>query len=616
MRWMGITILAMLLMLASCGGGADTVLQPAAYSLLEDTQHEQVSLRQTGSALELELRPGSRGVFLELDPGFDARYATEHWQDAEETLHLMACDRGRLQLGVVPLPAYAGETVRLRIERGSVDRTASQPPLGNANRVSDLQATDLGDGTVRLEWTQVNTGDYNHDGLVSVSDITPLGQNFARSGPWQPSEPEFWVDGDRNGVINISDITPIAVNFSHQISGYNIYRVGGSNPPADGLLQSVPDSAATKPNKLPRRYSVLVNCPPDGTFTVRPVDNLGEEGVESDPFFLSSLPAVQLNLDITGQMLYDQQSGLPSAFSNDTVILRIIDDIEEVNGVEIGGISPLAEGQFAVSGLPREQALFLQIAYQPVVDLSSGAPKSVSLKSGSSLRGVSEIPEGAEVTSIPFRLPAGDEPITLDTLISLGTANPDGGFFVELEDSQSIPGDNPATPAVEDGYTIVRDLQLDHLNGLLSGDSDGNGSFEMEPRLVDMDRDCLSPKRGEQVLDDDDEYENREELEIEGTVTGFDQSNGIIFLTDAEIEIGDMEFDLPSDVIVYITEFTYFEERLRDDPDIDDRYPIDPDAILAGDILKIDLYALEDSAELLPTKYWVEKVQRFIDLRD
>ncbi|MCB1216675.1 hypothetical protein KDL44_04745 [bacterium] len=608
---MGITLLAILL-LASCTAG-NSGLTPDGLDgvrLLEGTSPDNVRLSSSGSELLLELLPGRSGAFVEITPPFEARFFEEQWTADNGTVHLVQPVGSRLQIGVAPTREYSGQPVSLRLSRGSVDRSPSSPPQGNINKVQDLTVADLGAGNVLMQWTELNWADYDHNGEVGISDITPLAVYLGQSGTWLPSEPQYWVDGDGNGLITLADITPIAVNFQNSVKGYNTYRVAGSTPPAYGLLQFAPASEAQVNQGLPRTYSVTVSSPPDGTFTVRPVDFGDLEGIESVAAVLSSAPNLEVNLDITGQMLYDQSTGLPSTFTNDTVILRIIDDLKEVDAIEFGTVTPLANGQFSVSGLPQGQSLFLQVAYEPTVDLGTGGAKAPARAGSALYRRVSEIPEGAEVTTIPLRLPVGDDPVVLDTAIDLGMVNPAGGFFVNLDDTQNIPGDNPATPAVENGYTVQRDLRLNYVDNLLSGDTNADLSFVDEPELRDSDRDCLSAKREEQVLDDDDEYENRPELEIEGTVTGFDQLNGLIFLTNAIIEVGEVEKPLPNDVVVYFTEFTPFEFRDKIN-DIEGK--LNPDEILAGDLLKIDLYALEDSGDILPTKYWVEHVRKVID---
>ena len=74
--------------------------------------------------------------------------------------------------------------------------------------------------------------------------------------------------------------------------------------------------------------------------------------------------------------------------------------------------------------------------------------------------------------------------------------------------------------------------------------------------------------------------------------------------------MGETEKPLPNDVVVYFTEFTPFEFRNKI---TDEEGKLNPDDILAGDLLKIDLYALEDTGDILPTKYWVEHVRKVTD---
>ncbi len=51
-------------------------------------------------------------------------------------------------------------------------------PTGGDNRVTDLTLTDHYDGTNTLEWRYRNLGDYDQNGAVGISDITPLAQVY------------------------------------------------------------------------------------------------------------------------------------------------------------------------------------------------------------------------------------------------------------------------------------------------------------------------------------------------------------------------------------------------------------------------------------------------------
>jgi len=60
-------------------------------------------------------------------------------------------------------------------------RSASTPPTGGANRVSDLGISDNGDGTYTLSWHYRNLGDYDQNGVVALEDIYPLAQHFGET---------------------------------------------------------------------------------------------------------------------------------------------------------------------------------------------------------------------------------------------------------------------------------------------------------------------------------------------------------------------------------------------------------------------------------------------------
>ncbi len=148
------------------------------------------------------------------------------------------------------------ELARLGIDR---ECRVTQAPAGSLNAVFDLSASyyDLQAGAV-LQWTERHVGDYDMNGIVNASDLTPLAQRWkysvdyrppAESGvAWWPvgnprngglagilngipgfSTPaDHWrsarVDGDANGELNIADITPIATHWRHSVDSYRVYR--------------------------------------------------------------------------------------------------------------------------------------------------------------------------------------------------------------------------------------------------------------------------------------------------------------------------------------------------------------------------------------------------------
>jgi len=166
----------------------------------------------------------------------------------------------------------------------------SAPPTNNGS--APTLVLDSGTGT--LSWDYSITGDYDQNGEVNVSDITPLGVHFGKSGDFNFASIESVVDGDSNGEINVSDITPIGVNFKAQVTGFNIYASqlyldvpqenGGLNGGGAQLVEFLPLSAASgMPNaeRLHFEYS-LGNIAPDTYYWVRPTDG-NSDGTPSAP---------------------------------------------------------------------------------------------------------------------------------------------------------------------------------------------------------------------------------------------------------------------------------------------------------------------------------------------
>jgi PKD repeat protein len=106
------------------------------------------------------------------------------------------------------------ELARQLAQRG---KTASTPPTGNANRVGNIHYTDDGGGFYTFYWEYRNSGDYDQNGTVGISDITPLAIHFGHTHTTDGLDRVF--DLDNNGV-GISDVTPIAQNYGVNCSWY------------------------------------------------------------------------------------------------------------------------------------------------------------------------------------------------------------------------------------------------------------------------------------------------------------------------------------------------------------------------------------------------------------
>ncbi len=149
---------------------------------------------------------------------------------------------------------------------GKDPSAAHSTSAASGAEVFDLNASPYmlpGEGAVSgitLTWTDYLPGDFDNNGLVSGSDLTPIGINFRKAVSyrdpasangikiWPTGEPVDtggaapgsplpatsgaynWmlarVDGDGNAVINVADLVTIAQNWGCHIDGYRVYAKG------------------------------------------------------------------------------------------------------------------------------------------------------------------------------------------------------------------------------------------------------------------------------------------------------------------------------------------------------------------------------------------------------
>jgi PKD repeat protein len=159
--------------------------------------------------------------------------------------------------------------------------TASTAPTSGASAPALL----LNPGSGMLSWGHSLNGDYDQNGEVNISDLTPLGIRIGNSNGGQPFDyysADAVVDGDSNGEINISDVTQIGVNYGRVVKNYNVYTSAseGDYPPGPAapdtvdVLTAVPFSSATGNKATERlRFShALVDEVGTNYYWVRPAD--------------------------------------------------------------------------------------------------------------------------------------------------------------------------------------------------------------------------------------------------------------------------------------------------------------------------------------------------------
>ncbi|MCB1221695.1 MAG: PQQ-binding-like beta-propeller repeat protein [Planctomycetales bacterium] len=147
------------------------------------------------------------------------------------------------------------ELQQVRVEAGR-DREVSMAPRELGNRVSQIGTEDSGDGGSFVGWYYQNTGDYDLNGQVTISDLTPVGVGFQSTEGSSGWFTKGVADGDRNGEVNLADITPIGVHFGNAVTGYIVEHtttpqfLGSYQPVAEVLFSEGTPITAKVPSAI------------------------------------------------------------------------------------------------------------------------------------------------------------------------------------------------------------------------------------------------------------------------------------------------------------------------------------------------------------------------------
>jgi hypothetical protein len=191
-------------------------------------------------------------------------------------LHLLAeaapgvAHYGQLLVGKHPA-GINGDAKLARIRFSGVERVAAPDSRAAIVRTAGGAIPAVGnlvrnDCWNMIQWSHLNPGDYDQNGAVNISDLTPLGLHFGATGPFNSNSVQWVVDGDHNGEINLADITVIGQNFGNEVAGYDVYASpkGAGYPAAGGARKvdsvSIGDALGSSSERKYFRLSDLAVC--------------------------------------------------------------------------------------------------------------------------------------------------------------------------------------------------------------------------------------------------------------------------------------------------------------------------------------------------------------------
>jgi hypothetical protein len=317
--------LVLILALALCSCGDDSIRNPAKtvpsqasspawlkvldesifdsgdFSLIIDENPDWISVTVVGKSVS-----HLKALYLELNYDlvrlrFQESIGSPCLADLGQVLELsFARSEGILQHGQVlanwPLhDGFSGDGV-LATYRFAVRAPGTK--ADSSKRICVVPASDkaahwlnLNAKTSSFFWYYVNPGDYDQNGEVGISDLTPLGANFNAEGPFDVSSARIVIDGDGNQIINISDITPIGANFGNHIGSFAIYcsdddadypsSNSGANGPGAQLIGTRQFASGSGGGTSRRHWELTMEHPLlSKCYWLRPVSQ-GTEGTSS-----------------------------------------------------------------------------------------------------------------------------------------------------------------------------------------------------------------------------------------------------------------------------------------------------------------------------------------------
>lgn len=181
-------------------------------------------------------------------------------------------------------PAASGKPTLAELQKKLAEmlpayKHVATTPSVPADATSDLSAVAGGGGSVNLQWTEKNVGDYDLNGEVGISDLGPLALRYGRMAPF--ADPlDAVCDGNNDGSIDIADLQPVAAYYGNKITGYRVARWN------NGTSAWVFGPTVARPGLGPNGWPVYTYNDPapllNSWYCVQPTDGAGYIGVPSN----------------------------------------------------------------------------------------------------------------------------------------------------------------------------------------------------------------------------------------------------------------------------------------------------------------------------------------------
>jgi hypothetical protein len=174
-----------------------------------------------------------------------------------------------------------------------VEKLVAAAPSSEISRVNDLRIALVG-SEFQASWHYFNLGDYNQDGTVGVSDLTPIAQHFGdnvSAGDTYRNSIEAVIDGSGNGKVGIEDVTQIAMNFGVNVHHYAVEGVDDYTLPYYEIAQT---TLSGHENNERLELTDDAGPSPYKYYRVVPIDADGARGIPSNVVSSESGEAPQI----------------------------------------------------------------------------------------------------------------------------------------------------------------------------------------------------------------------------------------------------------------------------------------------------------------------------------